>query len=54
MLWMVEASVQRTGYCHKWSGQAANSEDAKAQAMESARRAWPGFSFVVRSVVQVA
>lgn len=53
-LWKVEASVQRTGYEHRWSGDASNSEDAKAQALDSARRAWPGFSFVIRSVVQVA
>jgi len=52
--WKVEASVQRTSYAHRWSGDAANSEDAKAQALDSARRAWPGFSFVIRSVVQVA
>ena len=53
-LWRVEMGVQRTTYCHHWSGDAADSAHAKTQALDSARRAWPGFSFVVRSVVQVA
>lgn len=53
-LWKVTSQVQSTSYSHKWAGDAIDSSDAKARALDSARRAWPGFCFVVRSVVQVA
>jgi hypothetical protein len=53
-LWKVECQVLGTAYPHTWAGEAVDHADAKRQAVAAARRDWPGFSFCVRSVVQVA
>jgi len=53
-LWRVECQVLRTGYTHSWGGNAVSSDDAKNRALMAARHEWPGFSFCVRSIVQVA
>ena len=52
--WLVTIKVQRTSWGFRWNGLAADAEEATAKAMDAARRAWPGFSIVVRSVVEVA
>lgn len=51
--WMVQSQVQSTVYGHRWSGTAGNATEASRKALEAARRAWPGFSIVIRSVVEV-
>lgn len=53
-LWRVESQVQRTDFTHRWAGEATDSGDARRKALDCARRDWPGFSFAVRAVVQVA
>lgn len=51
--WIVQSQVQSTIYGHRWAGSASNATEASRKALEAARRAWPGFSIVIRSVVEV-
>lgn len=51
--WMVQSQVQGTVYGHRWAGTAGNASEASRKALDAARRAWPGFSIVIRSVVEV-
>ena len=53
-LWKVESHVLGTAFPHTWGGEAATSMEARALALAQARRDWPGFSFCVRSILQVA
>lgn len=38
---------------HTWQGWAADASDAGRRALEDARQRWRGYSFVIRSTVQV-
>ena len=38
---------------HTWQGWAADASDAGRRAIEDARQRWRGYSFVIRSTVQV-
>lgn len=54
-LWRVVYRVHWTdSTARTWAGYAADSEDAKAQAIAVAKRDWPDHSFAVISVTQVA
>ncbi|MDN3921522.1 hypothetical protein [Roseateles violae] len=52
--WEVKVQAQGTAYVDTWTIEAKTTDQASRQAVELARRAWPGFGLVVRSVVQVA
>jgi hypothetical protein len=52
-MWAVDMTVQRLNLPHAWRGWASSSTDATDKALDDARCVWRGFSFVVRTVLQV-
>lgn len=52
-MWEVKCQVLRTDYHHVWRGLADDGQEARNRAKDDARRQWPGFTFCVRSVIQV-
>ena len=52
-MWEVRCQVLRTDYMHTWRGLAPDAQEARSRAKDDARRQWPGFTFCIRSVIQV-
>ena len=52
-MFRVEIRVMGRVDGHTWQGWAADASDAGRRAIDDARQRWRGYSFVIRSTVQV-